>query len=131
MGFSYLGGLSWEKVTRDERYFCQRLFTLLSQGGMSAFLDHLNSKLDYALNVADHWEPAYEVCFYRDFWHANGRKGQLISPKRTFDLCLFSEEAIVIVEAKAQQSFATDRAQLQGLKSDRSNVQSLTKVPQV
>ena len=131
MGFSYLIGLSWKDVTREERYFCQRLFTLLSQGGTSAFLGHLNSKLDNALDVADYWEPAYEVCFYRDLRHAGGREGPLISPKRTFDLCLFSEVSIVIIEAKAQQSFAADRDQLKGMEADRNNVKALTKVPDV
>ena len=38
---------------------------------------------------ADEWEPAFEACFYRDIWQLRGREGELYSPKRTFDLCLF------------------------------------------
>lgn len=47
----------------------------------------------------------YEVCFYRDLWQLRGRKDALYSPKRTFDLCLFSDAAIVIIEAKAAAGF--------------------------
>ena len=66
------------------------------------------------------WELAFEVCFYRDLWQHRGDRGELYSPKRTFDLALFSDHAIIVIEAKAQQglhddqltTFARDRAQI-------------------
>ena len=33
VGLSYLNGKSWAEVTREERVFCQRLFSLLEQHG--------------------------------------------------------------------------------------------------
>jgi hypothetical protein len=55
------------------------------------------------------WEAGFEVCFYRDLWQLQKPGGQPFSWKRTFDLCLFGDEAIVIIEAKAAERFATDQ----------------------
>jgi hypothetical protein len=86
----------------------------------------VNSKTGLSLPLDAAWEPAYEACFYRDLRHLNGRTGPLHSPKRTFDLCLFSEQAILIIEAKAQQSF--DGEQLTSFAADRDQVGDLTGV---
>jgi hypothetical protein len=53
----------------------------------------------------------------------------LFSPKRTFDLCLFSDDAILIVEAKAQQPFESD--QLRSFVADRQEVRKETGVANV
>jgi len=45
------------------------------------------------------------------------------SPKRTFDLCLFSNEHIVIIEAKAQQGFHGD--QLKEFEKDEEDIKGL------
>ena len=126
MGLSYLNGKSWAEVTREERVFCQRLFSLLEQHGSRTFLEYVNRRVGLSLPLDAAWEPAFEACFYRDLRHLNGRSGPLFSPKRTFDLCLFSEEAILIVEAKAQQSF--DGEQLSSFAADRDQVKELTGV---
>jgi hypothetical protein len=126
MGLSYLNGKSWAEVTREERFFCQHLFGLLKQHGTTAFLEYVNRRVGLSLPLDAAWEPAYEACFYRDLRHLNGRAGPLFSPKRTFDLCLFSEEAIVIVEAKAQQNFEGE--QLSSFTADRDQVRELTGV---
>jgi hypothetical protein len=123
MGFSYLDGKSWSEVTREERFFCQHLFCLLKRHGASGFLEHVESKVGIVLPETT-WEPAFEACFYRDLWQLKGRSGELFSPKRTFDLCLFSEEAIVVIEAKAQQGFDTE--QLSSFEADREQVEQLT-----
>lgn len=124
MGFSYLNGKSWAEVTREERFFCQHLFSLLKTTGTTTFLEYVNHKVGISLPVDVAWEPAFEACFYRDLRHLNGRSGPLHSAKRTFDLCLFSERAILIIEAKAQQSF--DGEQLSSFAADRDEVKALT-----
>ena len=128
MGLSYLNGMSWAEVTREERFFCQYLFCLLKKNGVTTFVQHVNHKVGVSLPLDAAWEPAYEACFYRDLWHLKGRTGPLFSPKRTFDLCLFSEEAVLIVEAKAQQNFDTDADQLNSFAADRDQVGQLTGV---
>ena len=128
VGFSYLDGKSWAEVTREERFFCQHLFCLLKKHGAPTFLAYVNRKVGIALSPDAAWEPAFEVCFYRDLRYLRGETGPLFSPKRTFDLCLFSEKAILIIEAKAQQSFDRDADQLTSFASDRDQVRELTKV---
>jgi len=110
MGLRYLNGSSWDEVTREERFFCAHLFQLIEQGGVGAFVAYLNRKHAAGLPEQTNGEIAYEACFYRDLRHFRGGQGPLISPSRTFDLALLSDQAIVIIEAKAQQPF--DEGQL-------------------
>lgn len=105
MGFKYLNGKQWAAVTREERFFCQRLYELVRVDSAHSFAKYLSEKFDLQLSLIGEWEIAYEVCFYRDLWQLRGRKSQLYSQKRTFDLCLFGEAAIVIIEAKAAAGF--------------------------
>lgn len=130
MGLTYLGGKSWEEVTREERFYCARLFALIQRYGVGSFVALLNQGLgENALDVAANWEVAYEACLYRDLWQLRGRSGELYSPKRTFDLCLFSDNAIVVIEAKAQQGF--DNAQLQDFIRDKQQIKKETGVSTV
>lgn len=129
MGLRYLNGLTWDQVTRDERFFCQRLFSRILQNGIPHFLDYLNRKHQATLDPAANWELAYEACFYRDLWHLRGSTGVLYSPKRTFDLCLFSDMTIVVIEAKADQSF--DDAQLRSFQRDKDQIKAETGVSRV
>ena len=64
-------------------------------------------KAGLSLPPADEWDIGYEVCFYRDYlWHlGKSAKKSQFSTKRTFDLCLFSERSVVIVEAKVCENF--------------------------
>lgn len=129
MGFKYLNGRLWAEVTREERFFCQHLFELIRQHGPSAFIGHVNKVSRMSLPTQCEWEPAFEVCFYRDLWQLRGCAGGLFSPKRTFDLCLFSDEAVLIIEAKAQQSFDAD--QLSSFAADKQQVRKETGVANV
>lgn len=129
MGLRYLDGLSWADITREERYFCQHLYGLINKAGADSFVKHLNESLGLSLQVDANWEAAYEVCFYRDLWHHQNRSGRPFSPKRTFDLCMFSDSAIVIIEAKAHQQFDSD--QLLSFAQDRAEVRRQTGVEDV
>ena len=114
-GLSWLDGKSWWETSRDERYFCAELFFLARQD-LPAFVRHLNNKHAADMDPNANWELAYEAVFYRDVWHARGGEGMPFSYKRTFDLALFSDEDILIIEAKAQQGFKGD--QLEDFKLD-------------
>lgn len=109
--------LPWSSVTREERYFCSHLYHSIL-GREKDFVNWLNDNLKpngkIKLNHISSWEIGFEVCFYRDFLKASGqtikdyntKNGTKYSPKRTFDLCLFSEDEFIIIEAKVQQGFS-------------------------
>ncbi|MDD5702227.1 MAG: hypothetical protein PHU23_09290 [Dehalococcoidales bacterium] len=132
MGLRYLNGKTWLQITREERLFCSYLYHDLI-GKEKEFVDWLNSQAgQHALDLPtqDDWEIGYEVCFYRDF--LRGIENRSVnnsgySPKRTFDLCLFSDEHIIIIEAKVQQGFT--RSQIEEFKKDRDNINLLVGRP--
>lgn len=132
MGWKYLGGKTWAEVTRDERFFCQHLFGLVRQD-VPGFVQKLNELAALNLPVDEDWEIGFEVCFYRDHRFMCDRDGfewhqdeSMYSPKRTFDLCLFSHDHIVIIEAKAAQGF--DLQQMGEFKKDRQWVKEAVAV---
>lgn len=117
MGFSYLDNRFWRHITRDERFFCAELYFKI-KGQEKEFIKWLKEKTEVNFlsddDLNQHWEIGYEVCFYRDYIKVIGEKNGnkqikksagLFPAKRTFDLCLFSEEKMIIIEAKAQQGF--------------------------
>ena len=120
MGLKYLNGARWADITREERVFCARLYELIRASGVDSFVRYLNQHNDAGLDEQAVWEPAYELCFYRDLHHHRRAAGGPFSPKRTFDLALLSDDTIVIIEAKAHgvfhdeqmQSFALDVTQV-------------------
>lgn len=109
MGFSYLNGLRWSQVTREERFFCQRLYQHINSETPAHFVEFLRSAHALDVPAEGEWEAGFEVCFYRDLWQLRGRIDPLFSPKRTFDLCLLNEKAIIIIEAKAAEGFDADQ----------------------
>ena len=129
MGLRYLDGKSWAQVTREERVFCQHLYVRVLERGVHAFVEYLNAWAGLGADTSAVWELAYEVCFYRDLWHHRNRNGDLFSRKRTFDLCLLSDEHIIVIEAKAQQSF--DEEQVGVFVRDREQVKRETGVTHV
>lgn len=135
MGFSYLNGKSWWEVTRTEQYFCQHLFSLLLQNGATSFVYYLNKKFNLSLPLDTFWEPAFEVCFFRDLHYFRKINSlcdsRCYSPQRTFDLGLFSEEVIVPIEAKAFQRFEDDMDQLRKLNEDMNQIKKETNVKNV
>lgn len=129
----YFDGKDWKEITRDERYFCCELYFEIRKAP-NRFIKWLNKILVLELNkteINQQWETAIEVCFYRDYVNNIGTcntkniSKTKYSPKRTFDLCIFSETHIIIIEAKAQQGFK--RNQLESIKEEKKNLTSLIK----
>jgi hypothetical protein len=129
MGFSWLDGQTWSQVTRDERFFCQALYNHILAEGAGAFVRHLVADHRLQVDPGGEWEAAYEAVFYRDLWQHRGRQGPLYSPKRTFDLALFGEHAIVVIEAKAAQGFDPDQNRV--FERDIAEIKRQTGVPVV
>ncbi len=103
MSLSYLQSKPWWQISRDERFFCAELYREIHAAPVR-FIHWLGANTPLTLDSTANWEVSVEVCFYRDFLTAFRPKlRQKYSPKRTFDLCLFSEHQIVIIEAKAHQ----------------------------
>ncbi len=119
-GPEYLDGCTWSQITREERFFCLKLYEYIEKKKPGKFLEALiasapeskfrwiNGKSKLA-NPNQNWDVGYEVCFYRDMGFKKNDGEKIYSPKRTFDLCFFGEDNIIILEAKAQQSFDTDQ----------------------
>jgi hypothetical protein len=110
MPIPYFSGLSWNDITREERFYCFALY-LHAQNDPQAFAAWVKETARLDIDPATDWDIGLEVCFYRDYlWH-KGKPvhGSGFSPKRTFDLCLFSTKAIVIIEAKVDQPFDVEQ----------------------
>jgi hypothetical protein len=107
------------QITREERFFCCRLYTAL-EPKIKLFLRYLvhckDLKADFD-EAENEWELGYEFAFYRDLLYKHGIKEDSFSQKRTFDFCLLSENRIIIIEAKAQQRF--ESKEIEGFKKDR------------
>jgi hypothetical protein len=86
-------------------------------------IDTANLQID---DRSGDWELGYEVVFYRDFlWHKEGRsaRAENLPAKRTFDLCLFGERDLVIIEAKLCSRF--ESKQNSEIADDRQKVSDL------
>ncbi len=124
MGFSYLKKKNWSDITREELFFCAELYILIkgNETDFVKWLATLDSMVKLRLHPDKNWEVAFEVCFYRDLLKSFGsnanKKG--FSNRRTFDLCLFSYDQIVVIEAKAQSLF--ERDQLDEFKKDKKDI---------
>jgi hypothetical protein len=115
MSISYLKNQTWISITREERVFCAELYFQL-RNDLKPFL----KLADLPINIK--YDIGYEVCFYRDILKAYKKsiKASKLPQKRTFDLVLFSEKEIVIIEAKAEGGF--DNIQLSSFRNDSGNV---------
>ena len=149
MPFSYLSNKNWVEITREERLFCSHLYhRIKDEKDIKSFVDNLNTlkspinefKNNISLESKNHWEAGFEVCFYRDLLKERGigvkkdRESLLKSVgkesvdnliKRTFDLALFSEDVIVIIEAKASQGIS--RKQFKEFEKDEELITKLFK----
>ena len=125
MGFSYLKDNYWVDITREERFFCALAYNYFSKDPKNSVKYIINkAKLQKYEDIIDQeWEIGYEVALYRDLFHSLGKclnNEKDSYRKKPFDLCCFSEETIIIIEAKAHGGFATE--QLESFKDDRKNI---------
>jgi hypothetical protein len=113
----YFADQTWSDITREERLFCAELFFQYRDDAkkLIAYLKSIKTItcLD-DIDLKSEWELGYEVCFYRDLLHYYNKKTGINKvsikdyyQKRTFDLCLFSDRKIIVIEAKVQQGFDT------------------------
>ncbi len=107
MSLAYLRDQPWSAWTREERYFCGVLYQHASRNTPD-FAQWLISTA--GLNSVEpdgSWDLGWEVCLARDVaWHrGESAKANSWSAKRTFDLCLFGERNIIIIEAKVCEIF--------------------------
>jgi hypothetical protein len=125
-GLSWLKGKSWSEVTRDERTFCAELY-FLARADLPKFIGYLNDTYGADLDMSANWEIAFEAKLYRDERHLYRRGRDKSNPDhRAFDLVLFSNDDILIIEAKAQQGF--DMEQLDEFQKAPDRVKRLTGV---
>lgn len=124
MGISYLRGQAWSTWTREERYFCAVLFGHARRDPAS-FASWLIETAGLGIEPAGEWDLGYEVCFYRDYlWQLDASAKELNLPaKRTFDLCLFGERDIVVIEAKVCEAFGG--AQNDDFAQDKARIKSI------
>ena len=115
MGLTYFSGQTWAAISREERFYCAVLYSHVRQDPQ-AFVKWLTGVTKLPLDPSAFWDVGYEVCFYRDYLKSLGRsvRESLYSDKRTFDLCLFSDEAIVIIETKVYEPFNVDQCRVFG-----------------
>ena len=113
----------WAELTREERFFTCILFNDLKENSgpfWNLFFDQL--EYDSYVEVID---QGYEVCLFRDAAREDFELIELHSDlvHVKFDLVLtLSNQAIVIIEAKAHQGFLT--SQLKMLERAREILQS-------
>ena len=124
MSISYLKNRPWSKWTRDERYFCSILYSQAASD-VRGFASWLIDTAQLRLSKGGTWDLGYEVSFYRDYlWQLGlSAKAEKFSPKRTFDLCLFGEEQLIIIEAKVFQPFSPK--QNDEFKKDKEQIRKL------
>jgi len=115
---SYLQNKTWnEEISRTEALFCAELFFLLKEkDNLLKFIKNFQIK-------QGNYDVGYEVSFYRDILKvkefADKIKGKY-SLHRTFDLTLFSENDIYIIEAKAHDGFNNE--QLDNFIKDKKDI---------
>ncbi len=126
MGYTYFNGKTWADISREERLFCAHLYFSVRKD-VKSFVRFINAQNpDLKLDENVDWEVGYEVCFYRDYYYSFKQasiRNSGYSQKRTFDLCLFSEKAIVIIEAKSDQPF--EETQIKDFVKDRADIRRI------
>jgi hypothetical protein len=121
----YLMNQPWSSWSREERLFCAVLY----EHGRRQPRDFAHWLIDASslgVSAEGDWDIGYEVCLYRDFLWQKGdlaASRQEFPQKRTFDLCLFGQSSLIIVEAKVCERF--DSAQNSSFSDDRLHIKRL------
>jgi hypothetical protein len=103
--------MAWSDITREERAFCAELECLI-RDDINLFIEFVNHEANLSLPLDGNWDSGFEACFYRDYLHYfDPAKKSNFSSKRTFDIALFHDQSIVIIEAKAAEPFSATQAE--------------------
>jgi hypothetical protein len=133
MGLPYFKGNSWSDLTREERFYCFCLYQRAKENPrkFAEFIKEEAKLEELKIDQNDDWDVGVEVCFYRDYlWHQNKSvKTSELSQKRTFDLCLFGPNAMIIIEAKVDQRF--DSAQNAIFEEEKTKIPKLIENDQI
>ena len=126
MAIAYLDNKAWWKWSRDERMYCAVLWEH-GRAEPGKFARWLNKEAKLGIDTAGSWDLAYEVVFYRDFLWQKKRSAtkENFHPKRTFDLCLFGEKHLVIIEAKMCGGFQPEQVKI--FKNDKKDLKRAMK----
>jgi hypothetical protein len=123
MGPSYFQGLKWQDITREERAFCAELEFYIRKNP-EKFIEILQQDANLPSELSGPWDTAYEACFYRDYSHRfQPSEKSNYHMKRTFDIALFSEAAIIIIEAKGAEIFTAKQSR--DFENDISDIKRL------
>jgi hypothetical protein len=124
VAIAYLRNEPWSSWTREERYFCALLFSHASQEP-SEFASWLIDTARLTVDARGEWDLGYEVCFYRDYLWQLGKSAKQVGlpTKRTFDLCLFGERDLIVIEAKVCEAY--DGSQNEDFALDKARINSL------
>jgi hypothetical protein len=117
MSIDYLDDQPWDAWSREERLFCAVLYEYARRDSADFARWLIDTAPVAAVQGEGDWDLGYEVCFYRDYLKRRNACDSSIKTargagypfKRTFDLCLFGERAIIIIEAKVCQGFEADQ----------------------
>lgn len=112
MAIDYLRNRPWSDWTREERFFCAMLY-MHTMKDPAAFAARLIKTARLDISAEGDWDLGFEVCFYRDFLWQQGKSARKLPlpAKRTFDLCLFGERDIIVIEAKVCEKFGKIQAE--------------------
>lgn len=111
MAIDYLRNRPWTDWTREERFFCAALYQHAAQDP-AALAAWVIETAGLRISTAGTWDLGFEVCLYRDFLWQQGKsaRGLRFPAKRTFDLCLFGEGDMIVIEAKVCDKFSKKQA---------------------
>jgi hypothetical protein len=117
LAIDYLDGQPWDAWSREERLFCAVLYEYARRDSADFARWLIATAPLPQVRPDGQWDLGYEVCFYRDYLKRRNACDPSIKTaradgyhfKRTFDLCLFGEQAIIIIEAKVCQGFEADQ----------------------
>ena len=124
MAIQYLHNLPWSKWTREERFYCSILYSY-AQNNPKQFMNFLIEKRVLNIDLEGEWDIGYEVCFYRDYlWQiGDSARSNGLPIKRTFDLCVFGEKSMTIIESKVCEPF--DAKQNETFEKDKTRINDL------
>ena len=124
MDFEWSDVCKWQDKTREERQFCAGLYNEIRRcpGRFVALLNSCEIHRDAmpTLKQSEFVDVGFEVAFYRDITKMGFKTftDDCVKRQRKFDLALFFERHLIVIEAEAQQSFG--KSDIENLERDQT-----------